>query len=39
MLRVEILKLISAKGILVTKGLLMVITYHPLLKDEANGVS
>lgn len=39
LLRVEILRLTSAMGILVTRGLLVVITYYLLLKDEANGVS
>jgi len=39
LLRVEILRPISAMGILVTKGLLMVVTYHLLPKDEANGIS
>jgi hypothetical protein len=39
MLRVEICKPIIAMGILVTKGLLMVVTYHLLPKDEANGIS
>jgi hypothetical protein len=38
-LRVEIFRLTSAMGILVTRGLLLVITCYPLLKDEANGVS
>ncbi len=39
LLRAEILRLTSAMGILVTRGLLIVITYYPLLKDEANGAS
>jgi hypothetical protein len=39
LLRVEILRPISAMGILVTKGLLMVITYYLLPKDEANGIN
>jgi hypothetical protein len=39
LLRVEIPKLISAMGILVTKSLLMIISYHLLLKDEVNGIS
>jgi len=39
LLRVEIFKPISAMGILVIKGLLMVVTYHLLPKDEANGIS
>jgi hypothetical protein len=39
MLRVEILKLINAMGILVTKELLVLVIYHLLLKDEANGIS
>jgi hypothetical protein len=39
MLRVEIPKLINAIGILVAKRLLVVVTYHFLLKDEANGIN
>jgi len=39
MLRVKIPKLISAMGILVIKGLLVVETYYPLPKDEANGIN
>jgi hypothetical protein len=39
LLRVEILRPINAMGILVTKRLLMVVTYHLLPKDEANGIS
>jgi hypothetical protein len=36
---VEILKLIIAMSILVTKRLLMVVTYHFFPKDETNQIS
>jgi hypothetical protein len=39
MLKVEILKPISAMGILIPKGLSMVITYHLLLKDGVDAIS
>jgi hypothetical protein len=39
LLRVEIPKLINVIGILVTKRLLVVITYRFLPKDEANGIN
>jgi hypothetical protein len=39
LLKVEIFRLISAMGILITKWLLLVITYHLLLKVEANGIN
>ncbi len=38
-LRVKKFKLISAMGILVIKGLLMVVIYYLLLKDEANRIN
>jgi hypothetical protein len=38
LLRVEILMLISVMGILVIKRLLVIITYHLLLKDELMGL-
>jgi len=38
LLKVEILKLISAMGILITKGLLVTIIYSLLLKDEINEI-
>jgi hypothetical protein len=38
MLWVKLPRLISAISILVTRGLLMVIMYHLLSKDEANGL-
>jgi hypothetical protein len=39
LLRVEIPMLINAMDILITKGLLVVITYHLLPKDEVDGIS
>ncbi len=38
-LRVEIAKLISVIGIIIFKGLLVVVTYCLLPKDEINGIS
>jgi hypothetical protein len=39
MLRIEIPRLIIAMDILVIKGLLLVETYCPLPKDEANEIN
>jgi hypothetical protein len=39
LLRVETPKLINAMGILIIKGLLMVVIYHLLPKDETNGIN
>jgi len=38
-LRVKTFRLISAMGTLVIKGLLMLVIYYLLLKDEANRIN